>query len=591
MQCNKCGFNNPQGMDFCGRCATKLNHVCPNCYLANLTYSRICSQCGHKLSDTLSGHSRKAPQHDNAERRQLTILFCDIVNSSALSAKIDPEDLRDIIREYRTTCSEVIARHDGHIAQHLGDGILVYFGYPRAHEDDARRAAHAGLQIIQHISEFHFQIDNNTCIQLAVRIGIHTGLVVVGEIGDDDKRTLALGETPNIAARIQNHANENTLVVSSTTHQLLGREFDSYSLGHPSLRGFSQPLELFRIDKFCRTSDRIPEPHNDNTAPLIGREKETALLLKKVEQAQNGTGQIALLHGEPGLGKTRIAQFVCKNIPLSKYTLLECAGIPFFQHSFFHPVIQLIQRMIGLTNNMDECEKIFKIEQISTDLGLDPEITTPILADLLSLPLNKQYPINIESTPQQKKQLTIDIFLKILTSLTKRNYVLFIVEDIQWIDPSTLELLTQIIYQKGLTNIFALFTSRNDFSIPTPRRDHITQITLNHLDKQESGRLIQYLCDNKPLPREVLEKIVAKTDGVPFFIEEVTNSLLHSDSLIEKNNHYELSVPLTRVEIPVTLNDSLASKLDNLGENKKLAQLCSILGREFYHELLRAIYE
>jgi len=595
MHCTKCGFENPAGTHFCGQCATPLNMQCPSCGYKNPPNFEFCGQCAAHLittnNNTASTKSSSQPGSNlqEAERRQLTVLFCDMVGSSALSASIDPEELRDIMRDYRATCSEVVARYDGHIAQYLGDGILVYFGYPHAHEDDARRAAHAALEIVKQIQEHHYTVQNGEDIQIAVRIGVHTGLVVIGEIGDGDKRTLALGETPNIAARIQDHAATNSVVISSVTHRLLGEQFECESLGVPTLKGFSQPLELFHIHKAHDQKHMLNAAHKLDHSLLIGRDQEASLLLERLEQARKGVGQIVLLSSEPGMGKTCIAQMVCKKVADKSCILLECAGSPYYRNSFLFPIMGMVRRILNLENSFDDAEQIACIDQTIAALGLDVHKVTPVLAELLSIPLNGQYTPAIEFTPQQKKQQTLDTLVTLLQTIAQQRFVLLIVEDLQWVDPSTLELLSQLIHQPGLTNIFALFTFRSEFIPPWPSRANLTRINLNLLTRQQSGSLIKHLCLRKTLPMEVFSEIINKTDGIPLFVEELTNAVLRSNLLVEKKDHFELNAPMSQLGIPSTLQDSLMSRLDDLGEDKELAQLSATLGREFDHELLSAV--
>ena len=597
MQCEQCGFENPKGMRFCGQCATPLNHLCPNCGSNNPANFEFCGQCAHSLANKPSANNVNSDkpdvQHDSnqdgAERRQLTVLFCDIVNSSALSANIDPEDLRDIMRDYRATCSEIVARYDGHVAQHLGDGILVYFGYPHAHEDDARRAVFVALEIIERIKQFNFPLENSENIQLAVRVGIHTGLVVIGEIGGGDKRALALGETPNIAARIQDHADTNTLIISAATHRLIGEGFDSDSLGNFTLKGFPQALELFQVIKARDQHKRLAAARTISRTTLVGRDQETSLLLEKLEQARKSIGQVVLLSGEPGLGKTRMVQMVCESIPDNQCTFLECAGTPYYQNSFLHPVIEMVFRAIGLDSNATDADNLLRIEKVVANLEMEAEKAIPALADLLSIPVKNNDSSVKESTPQQKKQLIMDILVQTLQAMARQRLVLLVVEDLQWLDPSTLELLTHLVNQSGLTNIFALFTFRSEFHSPWKTQANLTTITLNHLTQQQSGKLIRQLCHQKTLPMDVFSEIINKTDGIPFYVEEFTNAVLRSELLIEKESHYELTKPMKQLGIPSTLQDSLMSRLDSLGEDKELAQLCSILGRDFEYELLDAL--
>jgi predicted ATPase/class 3 adenylate cyclase len=608
MHCNKCGFKNPAGIRFCGSCATPLNQEsslsqkCAQCSFVNPIDFQFCGQCATTLDPappTKRSSTNTPLRQPEAERRQLTVLFCDIVASSELSVRIDPEELRDIMCDYRGTCREIVSRYDGYVAQFLGDGILVYFGYPQAHEDDARRATRAGLEIIQHIPQLRFKVQYGDDVQLAVRVGMHTGLVVVGEIGGGDKRIMALGETPNITARIQGETAADTVVVSEATRRLLGEDFDCESLGIRHLKGFPQPLELFRVRQLRNWQHRRAGVQARHHATLVGRDQEMALLLERLDQARKEEGQVVLLSGEPGLGKTRMVQLVCERAAGETLVcgqtageacaLLECVGSPYYRNSFLFPVIDLLRRIFDLNDNSDSANKLARIEQAIVNLGMDAHVAMPVLAELFSIPYDGHPLASIESTPQQKKQLTLDTLVTLLQAIAQQRFLLLIVEDLQWVDTSTLELLTLLVNQSKLTNVFALFTFRNEFVPPWSPRTSLAHITLNRLTRQQTGSMIHQLCKYKTLPPEVFAEIIHKTDGIPFFVEELTNTVLRSSQLVEKTDHYELNMPMAQLGIPATLQDSLMSRLDNLGDDKELAQISATLGREFEHELLGAV--
>ncbi|NOX76989.1 MAG: AAA family ATPase [Gammaproteobacteria bacterium] len=578
-------------MRFCGQCATALERLCPQCAFSNPSNFGFCGQCGHALDSATQANTPPSPSNhpkqQDAERRQLTVLFCDIVGSSALSARIDPEELRDVMREYRATCSEVVVRYDGYVAQYLGDGVLVYFGYPSAHEDDASRAVRAALELTERIPQLSFPVQGGDDVRIAVRVGVHTGLVVIGEIGGGDKRTLALGEAPNIAARIQDCAATNTVVVSAATRKLLAAPFPCDSLGSPSLKGFSKPLELFCVCPL-RGNPQVGF-RTISQVPLVGRSQETDLLLERLDQARKGVGQVVLLSGEPGLGKTRMVQLLCDKVAEENCLLLECAGTPYYQNSFLFPVIELTRRLMGLDDITDTREALTSIEQMVATLSMEADTAVPVLAGLLSLPLGDRYPPVAASTPQQKKQQAMDVLVAILQNLAQQKFVLLVVEDLQWVDASTLELLGQLERQPGLSNLFALFTFRNEFTPPWPTRANLTRVTLNRLTRHQSGSLVRQLCHGKTLPLEVFNEIINQTDGIPFFVEELTNTVLRSELLEEHGDHYALNMPMSQLGIPTTLQDSLMCRLDGLGEDKELAQLSATLGREFDHGLLSAI--
>lgn len=594
MHCEKCGFENPPGMRFCGHCASPLNLTCPSCGFNNPFDFEYCGQCATSLVKTQDTSNQSAsppntPKQQDAERRQLTVLFCDIVGSSALSERIDPEELRDIMRDYRNSCNDIVSHYEGYVAQYLGDGILVYFGYPHAHEDDAQRASFAALELAKRIPNHVYSLQQGDDVQLSLRIGIHTGLVVVGEIGGGDKRSMALGETPNIAARIQEFASENAVVISEQTYQLLGQRFDCEKLGTHTLKGFTHPFDLFQVQQVRGNKNRSTNTGRPAHTTLIGREQETNLLIERLNQARKGVGQIVLLSGEPGLGKTRMVQLVCEKVDKESCLFLDCYGAAYYKNSFLYPVMDMVRRMIGLTEDSDPQKQIALIKQTIATLGMDVATVTPVLADLLSIKSSANNNIDDTSTtPQHKKQQTFDILINLLQAIAQRQFILLIVEDLQWVDHSTIELLSMLVNQPGLTNIFALITFRSDFPAPWKNHANLTQITLNRLTQKQSGSMIKQLCQNKMLPLEVFTEIISKTDGIPFFVEELTNAVLRSELLVEKDEHFELSSDMSQLGIPSTLQDSLMSRLDDLGNDKELAQLSATLGREFTYELLFA---
>ena len=590
MQCEKCGFANPPGMRFCGQCAAPLKRICPSCGFANPADFGFCGQCAAALNDPpAAAQTPSQKSRETAERRQLTVLFCDMVGSTPLAERIDPEELRDIMRDYRNACYEVVARFDGHIAQYFGDGILVYFGYPQAHEDDARRAARTGLELVARIPELRYPQPTGEEVQLAVRVGIHTGLVVVGNMGDGDKRSLALGETPNLAARLQELAAPNSVVVSGATQRLIANDFDFHSLGEQRLKGFSNPVELY-----CVASERDFQPRrmtDHHATPLVGREQETALLQERLAQARQGVGQVVLLSGEAGLGKTRMVQMLFDALDGQPCYSLECAGFPDYRNSFLFPVIDLLRRSLGLAEIGEAGEKLVRLQQAIATLGLDEAPMVPVLAELLSIPVPNNPASAAGTTPHQKKRQILESLISLLQTLASRRLVVLVVEDLHWVDPSTLELLDLLMAQPGLGKLFVLFTFRSEFSPPWRSRAHLTQVTLNRLTRQQSGRLIRSLAKGKTLPPDVFQEILTKTDGVPYFVEELTNMVLDSDLLQEQADHYALTSSMAALAIPATLQDSLMSRLDSLGADKELAQLSATLGREFLHELLEALTE
>ena len=526
-----------------------------------------------------------------AERRQLTVLFCDLVGSTALSAQLDPEDLRAVVRAYQDTCAKVIARFEGHIAQYLGDGLLVYFGYPLAHEDDAQRAVRAGLGMLEALGPLNTCLAQERGVQVAVRLGIHTGLVVVGEVGSGTRQEqLALGETPNLAARLQGIGAPNTLVISAATFQLLGGFFACQPLGTPLLKGLAQPLAVYRVLYESMARSRLEAAESTGLTPLVGREQEVGLLLERWAQVKDGLGQVVLLSGEAGIGKSRLVQVLTDQVASEPQAwLTPCQCSPYHHNSALYPLIELLERVtLRFEREESPQHKLNKLEGFLVQYGLPLAETVPLLAALLSLPLTETYtPLTVSS--EQQKQQTLHVLLTVLVRIAAQQPVLFVMEDLHWVDPTTLELLSLLVDQGPTARILALLTFRPDFSPPWTGRAHLTQMTLPRLPRRQAAEMTDQVAHGKALPPEVVEQIVAKTDGVPLFVEELTKMVLESGLLQEHDERYALTGPLHPLAIPATLHDSLMARLDRLGAVKSLAQLGATLGREFAYALLRAV--
>ena len=527
----------------------------------------------------------------DAERRQLTVLFCDLVDSTALSSQLDPEDLRQVVQAYQETCAKVVARFEGYIAQYLGDGLLVYFGYPLAHEDDAQRAVRAGLGIVEALGQLNIRLERERGMHLAVRLGIHTGLVVVGEVGGGTRQEqLALGETPNIAARLQGIAAPNTLVISAATVPLLGGFFACQSLDTPFLRGVAQPLEVYQVLYESMARSRLEAVGSTGLTPLVGRDQEVSLLLQRWAQVKDGTGQVVLLSGEAGIGKSRLVQVLKEYVAAEPQAwLTPCQCSPYYQNSALYPMIDLLER-VALRFDREESpqQKLGKLEGFLVQYGLPLAETVQLFAALLSLPLSADY-VPLTVSPEQQKQKTLQALLTILLRIAAHQPVLFVMEDLHWVDPTTLELLSLLVDQGPTARILALWTYRPDFSPPWTGRSHLTQVTLNRLPRRQAAEMTNRVTHGKALPPEVVDQVVAKTDGVPLFVEELTKMVLESGLLQERGERYELTGPLPPLAIPTTLHDSLMARLDRLATMKGLAQLGATLGREFSYELLQAV--
>ncbi len=538
-----------------------------------------------------SGSPSPEARPPEAERRQLTVLFCDLVDSTALASELDPEEWREVVRAYQETCAKVIARFEGHIAQYLGDGLLVYFGYPRAHEDDAQRAVRAGLGMVEALGQLNARLGRERGVNLAVRLGCHTGLVVVGEVGGGARQEqLALGETPNLAARLQAIAAPNTLVISAATFQLLGGFFACQQLGTPLLKGFAQPLEVYQVRYESTARSRLEAAGSTGLTPLVGREPDVGLLRERWAQVKDGVGQVVLLSGEAGIGKSRLVQVLMEHVATEPQAwLTPCQCSPYYQNTALYPVIDLLERMV-LQFERDETpqQKLSKLEGFLVQYGLPLAEAVPLFASLLSIPLRGSY-TPLALSPEQQKQKTLQAILTILLRRAAQQPLLFVAEDLHWVDPTTLELLTLLVDQGPTARILALFTCRPDFSPPWTGRSHLTQVTLPRLPHRQAAAMTDRIAHGKVLPAEVVEQVVSKTDGVPLFVEELTKMVLESGLLQEREERYELTGTLPPLAIPATLHDSLMARLDRLAAVKALAQLGATLGREFAYDLLQAV--
>ncbi len=525
---------------------------------------------------------------DTAERRQLTVMFCDLVGSTALSEQLDPEELREVVQRYQATCTEVIRQYEGHIAQHLGDGLLVYFGYPAAHEDDAQRAVRTALGLVeamQHLSFPTIPLPR----PLQVRIGIHTGLVVIGEIGSSAKReTLALGETPNMAARLQGIAEPDTVVISGATQRLVPGLFACQDLGLQALKGLTTPVTVYRILGESGAQSRFEAAMQKGLTPLVGRDLEIALLRERWLQAKGGAGQVVLLSGDPGIGKSRLVQELKEQLEQERMIRIEFHCSPYYQNSAFHPIIDHLNRLLQFEREDSPSAKLEKLQATLTAYRFPQTDTVPLLAAFLSLPHPDGFaPLTL--SPQKQKQKTQEALVAWIGEEAEKAAVYCAWEDLHWADPSTLDVLTLLLDQVPTIRLLAVLTFRSEFPPPWGHRSHLSQLTLSRLGRPQVEVIVERMTGGKGLPPEVVQQIVARTDGVPLFVEELTKMMVESELLTAVNNHYELSGPLPPLAIPATLQDSLMARLDRLGPAKEIAQVGATLGREFSYELLHAV--
>lgn len=525
-----------------------------------------------------------------AERRQLTVMFCDLVGSTNLSERLDPEDLRKVLRAYQETCAEAVARFDGHVAKYIGDGLLVYFGYPQAHEDDARRAVSAGLGIVEGVDGLKRRLAEDHGVEIDVRVGIHTGLVVAGEMGGGETREAdaIVGETPNVAARLEGLAKPNTVVISAATHALVEGLFYCDDLGPQRLKGISQAVGVIRVQGQSTAPSRFDAAADRGLTQLVGREEEVGLLLKRWMQAKDSEGQVVLLSSEAGVGKSRIVRAFRDRLGDEPHSRVVYYGSPYHQNSAFYPATEQLQRTMGFDREDGPEDKLGKLNAVLDGLGLEVAKIAPPLAALLSLPAvsRAQTP---ELSPQELKAMTMEATIAVFSAMAAEAPVLMVVEDAHWIDPSTIELLSLAIDRLAKARLMLLITFRPEFEPPWAGRYNLTQLALNRLGRKDAAAMVANVTGGKVLPSEVLDQIVAKTDGVPLYVEELTKTMLESGLLKENEDAFTINRPLPPLAIPASLQDSLMARLDHIAPGKEVAQLAAALGRTFSHELLAAI--
>ena len=520
-----------------------------------------------------------------AERRQLTVLFCDLVGSTELAARLDPEDLGRVIRTYQDCCAGGIRRWGGDIAKYMGDGVLAYFGWPIAHEDQAERAVRAGLELTAGVAK----LDTPAGCTLVARIGIATGLVMVGELigeGPSQEQTV-VGETPNLAARLQTLAAPGSVVISQATRRLVGGLFELDDLGPQTLRGFAEPVAAWRVEGEGRAEGRFEALHGEHLTPLVGREHELGILLERWAWAKDGDGQVVLLSGEPGIGKSRVIRTLLERLGDEPYTPLSHYCSPHHVNTALYPVIGLLERAARLERDAPADEQLARLEAVLARAGDRLDEVVPLLAALLGVPTGARYPA-LTLTPKVQKQRTLQVLVDQIAGLAAQQPVLALYEDVHWIDPSTLELLGLVIESIRQLPVLVLITFRPEFRPPWTTQTHVTTLVMSRLGRRQGADLVGRVTD-KPLPADVVEQIVVRTDGVPLFVEELTKTVLELGLLTDAGDHYELSGPLPPLAIPATLHDSLIARLDRLGPVKEVAQIGAVIGREFSHEQLTAV--
>jgi class 3 adenylate cyclase/predicted ATPase len=507
-----------------------------------------------------------------AERRHLTVMFCDLVGSTELSQQLDPEDLRDVNRAYQDVCKQAIERYDGFVARYMGDGVLAYFGYPQAHEDDAEGAIHAGLAIVEAVSHI-----KNQNLNLAVRVGIATGAVVVGDlIGEGaSQESAVVGETPNLASRLQGLATSNSVVIGPGTQQLVSGRFKHEDLGTHSLKGLAEPVQVWRVIAPIAVESRFKARQQASMSPLVGREHEVGLLMERWAQAEEEDGQVVLLSGEAGIGKSRISEALLERTDSNKMITLRYQCSPHHTNSALYPVIQQMVQAANFDSEDKAATRLDKLTAVISRGLADVSAVMPLFAALLSIRVEGLYPL-IAMPPEQQKAATLRALLDQMEALSRHQPTLMIFEDVHWADPTTLELLELVVERVQSLPIMVMITFRPEFISPWNNYSHVTALTLNRFTRGLATAMVVRLAGAKILPADLLEQIIERTDGVPLFVEELTKTILESGQMSGSS-------------IPTTLHDSLMARLDRLGAVKEVAQIASVIGREFTFDLLATI--
>src|SRR5215467_13984409 len=520
-----------------------------------------------------------------AERRQLTVMFCDLVGSTALSARLDPEDLRGIIGAYHHCCTELVERHGGFVAKYMGDGVLAYFGYPKAHEHDAERAVRAGLALVEALPK----LATTAGSPLQVRVGIATGLVVVGDLigAGAAQEQAVVGETPNLAARLQALAEPGTVVIAASTRQLTSGLFEYRDLGTVAAKGFGDPVQVWQVTGASAVESRF-EALRTATTPLVGREEEIELLLRRWGQAKAGDGCVVLISGEPGIGKSRIAQTVLERLSGEPHTRLRYFCSPHHQDSALYPSITQLERAAGFRRGDTDEQRLDKLEAVLAQGTNALSEAVPLLAELLSIPAGDRYP-PLNLTPQKRKEKTLHAQVAQVEGLATQQPVLMVFEDIHWSDSTTRESLDLLIDRVATLRVLVTITFRPEFAPSWVGRPHVTMLNLNRLPPRRRAEMIMQVTGGKALPKEIAAQIVDRTDGVPLFVEELTKSVVESGVLTETDGHYALTGPAASLAIPTTLHASLLARLDRLAPTREVAQIAAALGRQFSHELISAV--
>jgi class 3 adenylate cyclase/predicted ATPase len=523
-----------------------------------------------------------ASLEDRAERRQVTVMFSDLVGSTALSARMDPEDLREVITAYQKCVAETVQRFGGFVAKYMGDGVLIYFGYPHAHEDDAERAVRTGLELVAAVGAL------KTYAALQTRVGIATGLVVVGDlIGSGASQEQAIvGETPNLAARLQSLAEPNSVVIAESTRKLVGNLFELEDLGAQDLKGIVGPARAWAALRQSSVESRFEALHAGALTELVGREEELDQLLRCWLKAKGGEGQVVLLSGEPGIGKSRLIAAVLERLAAEPHTRLRYFCSPQHTDSALFPIISQLERTAGFAHDDTTQAKLGKLGALLAR-NSTPQLDVALIAEMLSLPNDGRYP-KLDLAPQQRRQKTLEALTAQVETMSQSRPVLMVFEDAHWVDPTSLDVLGRTVERLRTLGVLLIVTYRPEFQPPWIGKSHVIAVSLNRLGEREIAAMIDRVTGNKALPASVRDDIIERTDGIPLFVEEMTKAVMEAESEDDAKKT-AAAIPLSATAVPASLQASLMARLDRLGPAKEVAQIGAAIGREFSHALLSAV--
>jgi len=581
MKCPHCEAQNPEGVRFCGFCGQPVDAAsCASCGAENPPGFRFCGHCGAALAGTDGDGAGERAGDVDVQRRQLTILFSDLVGSTELSVALDPEELRELIRSYQQVCTGIIERYGGVVTRYMGDGILAHFGYPRAHENDPERAVHAGLGIVEAVRAIE-------PARHGARVGIATGPVVVGDLigeGASEERAV-VGHTPNLAARLQALGEADSVVVAPRTRQLVEGLFEFRDLGERRLKGIPEPVRVSLVLGVTRVEMRFDAARARALAPILGRTEELESLQRLWGRAKSGSGRVAVLVGAAGIGKSRIVRALRERLGGDRHLRLLFQCSPYQTNTAFYPFIDRLARAARIERRDAPQVKVEKLRRLIAPTARDADADLGLFANLLSIPAPGGPP-GSEQDAQRRKERIMALLVEHVCALSAQSPVLAVFEDVHWMDPTSEEVLARMVEGVGRASVLVLMTSRPGFSVSWREAPHVRWMELNRLDREDCEKLVADVARGKALPQEVVTQIIDRTDGVPLFVEEFTKTMLDSGMLTEEGDRFALREPLRPIEIPETLQDSLRERLDKLNLAKQVVQLGAAIGREFSHELL-----